>query len=139
MKPDHLVEWHCQEAERIVVPEILLGGEREPRQIIERTDAFGGDTGLRKLVTIKRHTLRKAPDTGLQPLDLELLDLRSRGGLNLVPDVGCGALRRSRLAGCVYGVIPPRNRLRSTVGSMLFSECPVDIVGLKMSSGGRVR
>ena len=89
-----------------MVPEILLGGEREPRQIIEGTDGFAGDTGLRKLFTIKRHTLREALDTGSQPLDLELLDLRSRGGFNLVPDVGSDIFRRRQLAGCVYGVFP---------------------------------
>ena len=60
--------------EGIRIPEILLRGERDLPEIIERPDVRRRQTGLAETLPVERR-VHAMPDRGLQPLELQGLDI----------------------------------------------------------------
>ena len=71
VNPRQLPPRHRKKSERIVLPEILLGRERQPLQIIHRPDLIRRDILFRKFPPVKGNLLRlfhRTPQMrGLQP------------------------------------------------------------------------
>ena len=86
MKPDNLVAGDSEKTEWIVVPEILLGRERQAAQIVERSDFRGSDTGFLECRPIKRDS-RNSVHEFSKPSNLQRIQLIARHCFFGLPDL----------------------------------------------------
>ena len=66
---------HREESERIGVAKVLLGGEREAREIRRRAQVFGADAGLVELAPVVGIVRVRVPERCSQPLALQRAEL----------------------------------------------------------------
>jgi hypothetical protein len=71
MKPHNLRRWNCEEAERIVIPEILLCGEWEILELINMPDVARFEAELMKLAPVEGNIIIEALHHGSQPFALQ--------------------------------------------------------------------
>jgi hypothetical protein len=75
MDPDHVTQGHGEQAVGVVVAQILLDGERQPAQVVQRADVVVVEFELLEFLLIKGDVGSHAIQRGLQPLQLELLQI----------------------------------------------------------------
>ncbi len=92
----HLLARHREHAERVVVAQVLLGGERELRQVGERLQVVGVHALRVEGLAVVRHVVVGALQRRLQALQLQRGELVAAGGL----DRGRGR----RASGCLTGI-----------------------------------
>ena len=74
----HLAQRHREHAERIVRPQVVLGREREAREVRERPELAGMNTRGVELRPVVRHPLIHADERRAEPLELESAQLVGR-------------------------------------------------------------
>ncbi len=89
----HLGHGDGEHPEGVGVPQIRLGGEREPRDVLQGAAVLGGDTGRVELPAVQLHMVVRAAQGGPQPRELEVAQFLPGHALGLVPQ-----LRRERPA-----------------------------------------
>jgi hypothetical protein len=75
MHAHHLLARHREHGERVVVAQVLLGGERELRQIGQRFAVGGMHAQRIEGLAVMRHMVVGALQRLLQPLQLQRLQL----------------------------------------------------------------
>ena len=82
MDAHHLVEGHGEEAEGIAVAQVLLLGVGQQPGVAQALDVARLHPQLIHGVTVEADSVVAAFDGGLQTLELELLQVLARQGLN---------------------------------------------------------
>src|SRR5439155_24790491 len=77
-----LLERHGKHSEGIVVAQLLLGRERQPRQIGERLQVVGMESGFLEHGVVMRHVVVGVPQRPLQAFELQRLQLVAARGLD---------------------------------------------------------
>src|SRR5262249_49373941 len=77
-----LLAWHREQAERIVLAQVVLGREWEFSEIVQRLEIGGADACGVKLPTIGRHLIVPCAQRVLKAFDLQRSNLIARGGLD---------------------------------------------------------
>jgi len=80
-----LVAGHGQEAERVVLPQILLGGKRQAAKIVQGAYRIGRHALPGESLLVERHA-RNEPHAVLEPLKLQLAEFVARHRLGRIPD-----------------------------------------------------
>jgi hypothetical protein len=62
---------HAEQPEGIVVPQVLLGGKRQPLQVVEALDVFRGHTCLLEFLAVVADRVVDAFDNLFEPLELQ--------------------------------------------------------------------
>ncbi len=93
----HLRPRHGKHAERIVVPQVHLGGDGEPGQVCKGVTVVGVHTGGHEGSPVVGHVEVGVPQRPLQALQLQGLDFISRGQLDRLesPRAGLAVLHSS--------------------------------------------
>ncbi len=82
-----LAHRHGEHAKGVVVAQILLVGERQLGDVLQRLNVVGRHACFGVVFLVERHLLHAIGDCFLESLQLQLLQLRTRHGLSLcVPD-----------------------------------------------------
>jgi hypothetical protein len=93
-----------QQIERIGVAQVVLGEERDRRQVVERREIVGcGDSRLVQALGAERLAGQDAGGRFAQAFELERVQLLARQRLRRVPYArfrGCGGQRSSAPRGC---------------------------------------
>lgn len=77
MNPHYLLPWDREEAEGIIVSEILLSGGGQAGYILQDLDVFRSDARLLEFTVIKGNVLVNLLCHALEPAKLQLLQLLS--------------------------------------------------------------
>ena len=88
MHPHHLLARHGEHAERVVGPQVGLGGERHPTDVVERLELVGVEASRVEGGSIVRDALVDAVRGGAQSLQLQLTQPAHRDGGDLVVGQG---------------------------------------------------
>ena len=89
-----------EEAEGVLLAEVVLGGEGDLFEVVDALDVAGGQAGALEAIAIEGDALVDALDDFAEPLALEVLERASRHGLELrVPDCHADSLTRFSSAG----------------------------------------
>jgi len=72
------------QAERVVLAQVGLGGERQPYEVVEAADVLRlRDAGGAKAFACRRDAFEEAIDQRAQALELQRLEALARAGLDL--------------------------------------------------------
>ena len=75
MHPDNLPKRHGKQPVRVIVAQILLHRKRQPPQIIQGIERIVIDLQFIEFLPVKRHMGADPVEGGLQPLQLQLLQV----------------------------------------------------------------
>jgi len=90
--PGHLALRHREHPERVLLAQVVFGGEGEVAQVLEFTQVVGMDAGLVELALVQGDPVVGVLDRVLQAAELEGFELVARDGFLAVQDgVGAGA------------------------------------------------
>jgi hypothetical protein len=78
VEPHDFLERTGEQPERIGVPQIGLGGEGQPRDILEAAHVVRREAALREALAEQRHAVMRATDDEPQPGQLQFAQLRRR-------------------------------------------------------------
>jgi hypothetical protein len=95
--PHHLLARHGEHAERIVVPQVDLGGERKFRKIGKRLQIVWMHALFVKRGLVMRHVLVGMGQRPFHPLELQRGNLVARGGFNRVETCPVGRQIKHRV------------------------------------------
>jgi hypothetical protein len=71
VQPGDPLPWHGEHAERVVVPQLGLAGEREPGQILELPAVVRVDPGRLEGPPVVRHVVVRVPQRPAQSVPLQ--------------------------------------------------------------------
>ncbi len=78
MDARHLVHRNGEHPERVGLPKVFLGREREQRYVVEGADVVGMDSSLVELARVEGNVRVRVPHRPAQALELERLQCVSR-------------------------------------------------------------
>ena len=84
MNAQDLVARHGEHPERIMRAQVVLGGERKLRQIIECFEIAGMHAGFVECLLVVRDVVVGVAERPFQPLQLKCRDLVARGGFDRI-------------------------------------------------------
>ena len=85
-----LVARHREHPERIILAQVVFGGEREPWQVIECLEVVRMHAGFVEGVVVVRDIAVGVAERPFQALELQGRDLVTRGGLDRLEAFACG-------------------------------------------------
>jgi hypothetical protein len=88
MDAHHLLAWHCEHPERVVVAQVDLGRERELAEVRQRFQVFRVHAGRVEHATVVRHVTVGARERPLEPLQLQRGELVAARGLDRLQFAG---------------------------------------------------
>src|SRR5690242_2111838 len=75
---DDVGEWYGEEARRVVLAELRLDHERQPTEVVQRSDVAGRNSCRVQPLLVERNAVVRPPHGPAKPLELELAELRTR-------------------------------------------------------------
>jgi hypothetical protein len=89
MNAQNLIARYRKHPERIIRAQVVFGGKRKFRQIVERPEIAGTDAGFVKCFLVVRDVAVSVVERPFQALQLECRDLIARGRFDRIETFAC--------------------------------------------------